>query len=687
MKRLLPSKNAGFTLVELLIVLVIVATLSVVAYLSVSRTQNRNMNAKVGNDLIAIENALEQYKNDNNGLYPVPEVGTTNMICFEKNTAYAHDCEDAFFLQTHVTQQLITKRYLPNLPTDPRTGAPYAYGVSSDGKSYQIAGVQWDKDAQQYKAEVNQYFDESLPLNSLIRSYNSPEFVVDGGVYLPHHPSRFQVSAQLYEPGQGVVVTNASGQSVDLDQMLRENYTIQVPKGEEVTLYFSDGSVSVLGSASEPSELTLLSPSDQELEEAGPVSRVFLKLSEGRVFNKVVRMGESSQFNVQTTTAIAGVRGTEFVVEVGVGQDDSDRLHVYNGEVAVRKKNAQEMEQPFVEVGRDALDEADWVVTSENAWVSVDIVNEGFDNLANQVVQSHAPANVQPDDQDLLTKQYLSQVSLSNSVYPVLLSVDAPNETFSVQALDELNQGLAAELSVSDLYACNQEIAAVCEQEGPDVCDIDQKCLQFNLPGAQNNVYEINANLQAFQDLNQQNPNVFAFGIGGELSAFSTPGVFLDDATELSVEELDAYEEEVVYVEQQEPDLQQEDPQLQCEANGGYWWDDGSGSGPACWVLGAKDESCTDACTAFGQDSGIEGGLACDTLYDWNDTDECDVCKGLVGEDNGVDCTDSGKDYSPFFYDNGNFMVCRNFDNSGDQIICDEAASDLGRNRICKCLT
>ncbi len=105
------SKSKGFTLIEVMVVVVILAIL---AAMIVPRIMHRPAEAQAVSakqDVIAIENALELYKLDN-GFYPSAEQG----------------------LQALVTKSIIdplpsnweTGGYLKNLPKDP-WGHPYHY--------------------------------------------------------------------------------------------------------------------------------------------------------------------------------------------------------------------------------------------------------------------------------------------------------------------------------------------------------------------------------------------------------------------------------------------------------------------------------------------------------------------------------------------------------------------------------
>ena len=132
----------GFSLVELIIVIVIIAILSGAAYVGIQKAKSQSMNDKVLDDLIAITNSLEQFKRDHLGEYPMPVPGgNMNMNCFYADASYAHDCDNAAFIQGMIDNDLLTKRYLQEVPTDPRTDSRYVYGVSRDGKYFEVAGL------------------------------------------------------------------------------------------------------------------------------------------------------------------------------------------------------------------------------------------------------------------------------------------------------------------------------------------------------------------------------------------------------------------------------------------------------------------------------------------------------------------------------------------------------------------
>jgi len=111
LRRRLGRNGKGFTLVELLVVIAIIAILSVTAYVALGGQTAKARNSRRMQDLGAVQNALEIYFVENNSFYPA------NL--------------DA----------LVTKKYMPELPTDPITKTTYAYAPNGTSKKYQLGAT------------------------------------------------------------------------------------------------------------------------------------------------------------------------------------------------------------------------------------------------------------------------------------------------------------------------------------------------------------------------------------------------------------------------------------------------------------------------------------------------------------------------------------------------------------------
>jgi len=104
------SNKKGFSLVELLVVITIIAILSVTAYVALGGQTIKAKNSRRQQDLSTIQSALEIYYIENNNKYP------DSLANLKPN-------------------------YMPKIPTDPSaTSTSYKYEHSSN-KEYQLAAT------------------------------------------------------------------------------------------------------------------------------------------------------------------------------------------------------------------------------------------------------------------------------------------------------------------------------------------------------------------------------------------------------------------------------------------------------------------------------------------------------------------------------------------------------------------
>jgi len=308
----------GFSLVELLIVVAIVGVLGVISFIAIQRTKTRALNERMLDDLVAIANALEDFRRDHQGAFPEPTGAATNqnVLCFYADATYA-DCADAdvAFRQGMIDNDLLTKRYLREVPADPRTGSRYVYGVSKDKKFYQVAGI-WENDNGEFEARTVENLAKGFELPSLVRAYDGPNFVIDREANLPY-PSNGLVLTGTLENINGTVLVNRKSENIYNGLVVRMGDTIKtVGSGSSVDIYLSDGSVTTLATEGvDDSEIILKSLSVEKNDKAGTITKILIKLNLGKIWNKVARLASASEFRVETNSSIAGVRGTEFGVD------------------------------------------------------------------------------------------------------------------------------------------------------------------------------------------------------------------------------------------------------------------------------------------------------------------------------------------------------------------------------------
>lgn len=125
MKKLTSKLNAGFTLVELLVVISIIGLLSSIVLTSVNSARAKARDARRIADLKQIQTALEFYY-DTNGQYPLGSQGSGVW----SSHAPAYGNNDNYIVGLAPT-------YMPTLPRDPRFdegGTGYLY--NSNGTDY-----------------------------------------------------------------------------------------------------------------------------------------------------------------------------------------------------------------------------------------------------------------------------------------------------------------------------------------------------------------------------------------------------------------------------------------------------------------------------------------------------------------------------------------------------------------------
>ncbi len=112
------SRDAGFTLIEILVVVFIIGLLATIVTVNVMGQTDKAKLAKVQGDLKGIEQGLQLYKLDN-GVYPTTEQGIRALV--QKPTSGPQP------------RKYNSEGYIGKVPEDP-WGNPYVY--LSDGQAF-----------------------------------------------------------------------------------------------------------------------------------------------------------------------------------------------------------------------------------------------------------------------------------------------------------------------------------------------------------------------------------------------------------------------------------------------------------------------------------------------------------------------------------------------------------------------
>ncbi len=311
----------AFSLVEMIIVIAIIILLSVIATSINSNLKTKTLNTRTIADIETLNNALTSYGQENADL-PEPKWNTN---WFKQDTSYAEKTDsDVFGVYGQITADTLPSRYLNIVPLDQFTWAFYAYGktLNASKPQFEVAGIL--RDSWNPRATVAwNYAAQTGPYN-LIREYNGPNFVYDESTkYFPYNPNELALNARITEFIGTVTIDSVQ---VNPNQVISEGDEIQVSPGSQATLYFWDGSKSVIWDTSSQTILTLNEMSYPQ-DKNSLISKVSLTLSAGTIWTNATQMGDDSEFSVQTWDTTAAVRGTIF------GLNAAEQVSVISGTV------------------------------------------------------------------------------------------------------------------------------------------------------------------------------------------------------------------------------------------------------------------------------------------------------------------------------------------------------------------
>jgi type II secretion system protein G len=140
------KKQPGFTIVELLIVIVVIGILAAITIVAYNGIQQRARDSQRRSDIASIQKALELYHADNNG-YP---------ICGSASPYQPLTAGTAGTVTACLTTALVPK-YMAKLPTDPQNSGSFQY----------LYAVGYKKDTTQSPPYVGNASDNYLIGNKL----------------------------------------------------------------------------------------------------------------------------------------------------------------------------------------------------------------------------------------------------------------------------------------------------------------------------------------------------------------------------------------------------------------------------------------------------------------------------------------------------------------------------------------
>ena len=253
------SKQMAFSLVEIIITISIITLLTIVWLSTKQWYDENNINAKIISDIQSINNALELSLQENNSL-PMPEWNTN---FYKVDTSYAHSYDDTetFWVYGSITENTISKKYLNNIPLDPKTKSYYSYWKTKDKNQFEIAAVQI-VDYNPVTKVVWNYSAENWPYN-LIREYNWPNFVSNNSkTNLPYNPFELKLVWKINNINWNIEINQTKWNIItNNDEILKYNLEIwdkiNVSTWSTAQLYFSDWSTSVIWDKNENTNIEI----------------------------------------------------------------------------------------------------------------------------------------------------------------------------------------------------------------------------------------------------------------------------------------------------------------------------------------------------------------------------------------------------------------------------------------------
>ena len=132
------TNRRGFTIVELLIVIVVIAILAAITIVAYNGLQGRARDAQRHEDIKTIAKALELYYADN-GRYPSSDCSPNCPANKKINYAWSTTADDSWSL---LKAQLVPK-YISALPQDPQASVANNAGIYLGSNYDYISGTGW----------------------------------------------------------------------------------------------------------------------------------------------------------------------------------------------------------------------------------------------------------------------------------------------------------------------------------------------------------------------------------------------------------------------------------------------------------------------------------------------------------------------------------------------------------------
>lgn len=309
------NTNFWFSIVEIIITVAILIILWVVATTSYQSVLDKSNNSLVESHLQTLKNTFLWYTTETK-LLPLP---SGNLKFYNIDGAYEHNYEDenTFWVSGYITNDIVPKAYLQTIPIDPRSNQYYAYWQTKKYDGFQISWVVLNHHEPQAKLISNWEWlswEDNMYVPFLVKEYNGPRFIKDKSwENFPYNPEERLLIAKIDTYTWSV---SLNWKTLSSEQILNTNLNewdiLKVWAWGYVDIYYSDWSYSALWDATQESEIQFNQM--RYVEESNLFTQVTVMLNAWSIWTKAVKLADKSEFEVETSGAVAAVRWTIFWV-------------------------------------------------------------------------------------------------------------------------------------------------------------------------------------------------------------------------------------------------------------------------------------------------------------------------------------------------------------------------------------
>jgi len=107
--------------------------------------------------------------------------------------------------------------------------------------------------------------------------------------------------------------------------------------------------------------IKILANSELNFELLNQGEEILISHLSGSIFSKIVKLDKKQKYNIKTITAVAGVRGTEFL---STYSDGKSTFYVKEGKVAVKKRDPNENESELNQEGTQIEKQEEKIITA-----------------------------------------------------------------------------------------------------------------------------------------------------------------------------------------------------------------------------------------------------------------------------------------------------------------------------------